>query len=191
MKLHSAGWQGKNGQEDTAVTAVKNDEIDDYFSCWYLTPVHEKKNSWSEPYWDTARNARMVTYSALFYQPEQDGAEKKPAGVVAVDLSLEYFNTIMQKIVESSGKGFGGLTTAAGTYLYHPKKEYVVSGKTLQQIAEQKNDSNRLELAEKAKLGESAVLDHTSTTTGEASWLIAEPVPNSGWSVQNTFLVSI
>ncbi|MCI5209331.1 MAG: hypothetical protein D3910_11180 [Candidatus Electrothrix sp. ATG2] len=107
---------------------------------------------------------------------------------MAIDISLEYLDEIIYKNVESSGKGFGGLTTEQGKYIYHPRNEYVTSGKTLLELAEEKKDSNRLTLHEKAKKHQGVILDHTSTTTGEESWLIAEPVQHSGWSVQNTFI---
>ncbi|MCI5140965.1 MAG: hypothetical protein D3909_04405, partial [Candidatus Electrothrix sp. ATG1] len=187
-KLYSAGWQRTEGEENANLIPVKHDVIDDFFSCWYLTPIHEKKNSWSDPYWDKARSTWLISYSALFYQQDAGETEKKTAGVVAIDISLEYLDEIIYKNVESSGKGFGGLTTEQGKYIYHPRNEYVTSGKTLLELAEEKKDSNRLTLHEKAKKHQGVILDHTSTTTGEESWLIAEPVQHSGWSVQNTFI---
>ncbi|MCI5146719.1 MAG: hypothetical protein D3923_14640, partial [Candidatus Electrothrix sp. AR3] len=186
IKLYAAGWRQKADKD--SVKSVKNDEIDDYSSCWYLTPMHEKINSWCEPYQDKVRADRLITYSAIFYRKTLGSAEKEPAGVVAVDISLDYLKKIIKENVEHEGKGFGALTTGEGIYLYHPVRDYVVSGKTLLDIAEEKGDDNRRDIAKLAAEGLGTIIEHTSTTTGEESWLMVEPIASSGWSVQNTFI---
>ena len=149
--------------------------------------MSEKKNVWTEPYWGQATQAHLISYSALFYGRSSSNGEKEPAGVVTVDLSLKHIKQIIES--QPLGRnGFGGLTTGSGKYLYHPEQEYVVSGKSLQDIAQEKHDEDRLKVAEMAKLGQGGIIDHLSTTTGEESWLMVEPVPSSGWSLQNTFI---
>ena len=131
----------------------------------------------------------MITYSALFYSQEPDSSERKPHGVVTVDISMAQ----VKNIIESLGlgpKGFGALTTFEGNYLYHPHYQYVTSQKNIRDIALEKNDNDRFILAEKASQKEHGIIEHTSTTTGQAGWFIFEPIPSSGWSLQNTFIKS-
>ncbi len=154
----------------------------------YFNPMTNKKNSWSEPFWDEVSSSFLVTYSALFYKANKENGEKEPIGVVTIDVSLEHIEKVIQEAVDHSGKGFGALTTGTGRYLYHHIRDYVISGKTLFDIAEEKKDKDRLAVAEKARLSQGGIIDHISTTTAEESWLIVEPVRSSGWSLQNTFI---
>jgi hypothetical protein len=49
---------------------------------------------------------------------------------------------------------------------------------------------DRVVLSERMSRGESGIIDHISTSTGLESWLVYQPVPITGWSLQNTFLKS-
>lgn len=155
---------------------------------WYVEPMAQG-NRWGEPYWDEAGKTYMITYSALFYRTAPETGEKIPNGVVTVDISMARIKDIVESL-DIGPSGFGALTTRDGNYLYHPNSEYVLTHQNIRDVARQKGDANRLLIASKAAKEEGGILDHTSTTTGEASWLIFEPVPTSGWSLQNTFIRS-
>ncbi|MCI5139943.1 MAG: hypothetical protein D3922_16385, partial [Candidatus Electrothrix sp. AR1] len=85
VKLYSAGWQRILDKTADAVMPFDDDIIDVFSSCWYLNPMHEGKNAWSDPYWDKKHTSLLITYSALFYQQTSDGGKKEPVGVVAID----------------------------------------------------------------------------------------------------------
>ncbi len=155
---------------------------------WYIEPM-TKGNRWGEPYWDEAGKTYMTTYSALFYKLDANTGKKVPNGVVTIDISMAQIKNIIESL-NIGPSGFGALTTRDGDYLYHPNYEYVLNRQNIKDVASQKNDSNRLLIAEKAAQGQGGVVEHISTTTGEASWLIFETVPTSGWSLQNTFIKS-
>lgn len=165
------------------------DEVYDYTSAaydWYVAPM-AGGNRWSEPYWDEAGKTYMITYSALFYSVDPVTGERQKNGVVTIDISMKQIKNIIESL-NIGPSGFGALTTREGNYLYHPNSSYVLSHKNIRDVAEEKNDADRLALAVRAARGESGVIDHVSTTTGQASWLIFAPVPISGWSLQNTFI---
>ena len=191
-ELYAPYWSKKYAEKKDSYTLEFNkvEDVYDYTTPeheWYFKPISEKKNSWTEPYWAEAANSYLISYSALFYNKKSNNGKDEPAGVVTVDLSLKHIKKIIE--AQQLGRnGFGGLTTGSGKYLYHPEQEYVVDGKSLQDIAQEKNDKDRLKVAEMAKLGQSGIIDHISTTTGEESWLMVQPVPSSGWSIQNTFM---
>jgi len=103
---------------------------------WYLNPLKNKK-CWSEPYWGPAGRTYMVTYSSAFYRYDSIIAKKVPLGVVAIDISLDCIKNIIEKTDLGPG-GFGALVSGNGTYLYHPDKDYVISHKTLLQVAFEK-----------------------------------------------------
>ncbi|MDH3973143.1 MAG: hypothetical protein OEV42_02580 [Deltaproteobacteria bacterium] len=186
-KLYSA-YYSKSGNSDT-LEYVQLDELYDYTKSdydWYVEPML-KGNRWGEPYWDEAGKTYMTTFSALFYAENSEGDEKIPKGLVTIDISMSRMRNIIESL-DIGPSGFGALTTREGNYLYHPNYNYVLEHKNLIDIAGEKNDDDRLMLAKKAALRESGVIDHVSTTTGQLSWLIFEPVPLSGWSLQNTFI---
>ena len=154
---------------------------------WYVEAI-AKGNRWTEPYWDEAGKTYMTTYSALFYAEDSETGEQMPNGVVTIDISMQQIKKIIEAL-DIGRSGFGGLTTQDGNYLYHPNYDYVLSHRNLLDVAKEKNDRDRVALAELAAKRQGGVIDHVSTTTGQASWLIFEPVPTSGWSLQNTFIL--
>ena len=186
-KLYSVYYSksGVNGE----LTYSRLDKIYDYTSPdydWYVRPMQDG-NGWSEPYWDEAGKTYMITYSALFYKVDPTNGERYKNGVVTIDISMKQIKNIIESL-NIGPSGFGALTTRDGNYLYHPNSNYVLSHKSIRDIADEKGDPDRLELAMRVERGESGVIDHVSTTTGQASWLIFAPIPISGWSLQNTFI---
>lgn len=186
-KLYSA-YYSKSGT-DGKLTFQQIADIYDYTAPkhdWYVETM-AKSNRWGEPYWDEAGKTYMITYSALFYGEYQDKKKQEPKGVVTVDISMSRIKDIIESL-NIGPSGFGALTTRDGNYLYHPNYEYVQEHRNLRDVALEKNDKNRLRIADMASRGEGGILDHISTTTGQASWLIFETVPISGWSLQNTYI---
>lgn len=153
---------------------------------WFVRPM-EKGSGWGEPYWDPAGKIFMITYSSVFYDSDSSTSKKTPLGVVTLDISMDYFKKLIEDI-DLGASGFGALVSSQGIYLYHPNTEYVVSKKTITEVASEKNDKDRLVMAEKAARGEGGFMDHISTTTHQKAWLVFEPVPLTRWSLQNTFL---
>ena len=183
QRLYSAYFPRKNGH----VTSVRLDETYDYTRPefeWYGRAM-AKGPLWTQPYFDEAAATTMITYSRPFIGP--GGDPKAPLGVVTLDISMDGIKKIIEAL-DLGQSGFGALVAADGTYLYHPETDFVQGHKTLQGMAEELNDPDRLRLAEAAQRGEAGILNHRSQTTGLASWIIFAPVPSTGWSLENTFI---
>ncbi len=188
MRLYSAYYTRE--VESDALNFQRLDEVYDYTSSeydWYVKPMNEGSR-WGEPYWDEAAKSHLVTYSAVFYE-ENSPHEQMPLGVVTIDISMNQIQSIIESL-DLGPSGFGALTTREGSYLYHPNREYVQQKKNLRDVAHEKKDSSRLIIANNIIDGRGGVIDHMSTTTGQASWLVYESIPASGWSLQNTFIKS-
>jgi len=149
---------------------------------WYYRSVNTKQNYWVDPYPDDAGKTYMITYSALIRRGE--GGEI--IGVLTADISINHLERIIEELI-TGYDGFGALTYGNGLYVYHPERNYVKKHRDLAYVAKQKNDNDRYRVEELAKAGQGQTISHVSTTTGEQSWLVVEPVPSSGWSLQNTF----
>ena len=176
-------------REGESLKYIQLDEVYDYTETkheWYSKAM-EKKSHWSEPYYGNAVKVSMTTYSAVFYETVPARKTKKALGVVTIDTTLEEIKRIVESL-DLGSSGFGALVSKKGTYLYHPDRELVAEGKNLLETARERNDETRFMLNEAVKRGENGIFDHVSTTTGKESWLVYEPVPLTGWSLQNTFL---
>ncbi len=185
-RLYSAYYIRPGEKEE--LNFQRLDEVYDYTTPeydWYVEPM-KKGSRWGEPYWDEAAKSHLVTYSAVFYETMQADVPV-PLGVVTIDISMNQIKAIIESL-DLGPSGFGALTTREGSYLYHPNQEYVQTKKNIRDVAREKGDANRLIIAEDILIGKGGVIDHVSTTTGQASWLIYESAPVSGWSLQNTFI---
>jgi hypothetical protein len=88
---------------------------------WYKVPKLTGRPSWSEPYQGPgADNTPMVTYSVPFYR------EGKLGGVVAADLSIEYFRELHNRLKEQylGPNSYSFVLSPGGTFLYHPDPLY-------------------------------------------------------------------
>jgi hypothetical protein len=187
VRLHSS-YLSKSGAKG-ALEYLQIANLYDYTQPkydWYGVAM-ARGNRWGEPYWDEAGKTYMTTYSAVFYATDPASGRKVPNGVVTIDISMSQIKNIIEAL-DIGASGFGALTTRDGNYLYHPNHDYVQGHLNIRDVARQKNDPDRLQVAKMAANGQRGIIDHISTTTGEASWLIIEPVPVSGWSLQNTFI---
>ena len=185
-KLFAPYYHRISGNQEELKFVKLEDDYDYTKSDWYVQPM-TNGSGWTGPYWDSAGKTLMITYSSVFYDSNSETGKKTPLGVVTVDISMDNIKKIIEGI-DLGASGFGALTSAKGVYMYYPNSEYVVSKKTITEVAKEKNDPDRLAMAEKVTKGEGGFLDHVSTSTHEKSWLVFAPILSTGWSLQNTFL---
>jgi hypothetical protein len=186
-RLYSAYYT----KEDGVFKYLQLDKIYDYTQPeykWYSLAM-KKGSRWCEPYFCSAGETLMSTYSAPFYKVEAGSKiiEEGPIGVITIDISLDYIREIIHSL-DLGPSGFGALLSKKGHYLYHPNNEFVLTGKTIRELGEELNDKDRISLSDKILKGESGIIDHVSSTTGLSSWLIYESIPTNGWSLNNTFI---
>ena len=188
-ELHSEYYYKRHGETEPIYLSLDKDVdyTDEEKYDWFAVPMREGSR-WGEPYWDEAGQTYMVTYSSVFYEPQNPDA-KIPLGVVTIDISMTQLKEIIENLKIGSS-GFSALVTQDGNYLYHPNSEYVKKHLSLEDVSKLENDPDRLLLIEKVENQESGIMDHLSTTSGKNSWLIYSPVEISGWSLHNTFILS-
>src|SRR5262249_16704107 len=100
---------------------------------WYAVPKATKTPSWNEPYKaQGANNTPMVTYSVPFFR---NGTF---SGVVAADLSMEYFRSLHDQLKNQSlgPDSYSFVISPKGTFIYHPdpKYEFPAESSTLERI---------------------------------------------------------
>ena len=153
---------------------------------WYYAAMKEGSR-WCKPYFDDAGKALMVTYSALFYSPEDKDRTRSPLGVVTLDITINGIRDILRSLDLGPG-GYPALTTRDGTYLYHPDMDYVRLQKTITDMAKDTENNVWRFVAEKVQSGKRGIVDFLNPTTHKESWLVFQPVPATGWSLQDTFI---
>lgn len=184
-RLYSAYLTKKDGR----INYVQLDTVYDYTTPEYdwFGPALEGGPLWTQPYYDEAARTSMVTYSAPFFGTNPSSKSRAALGVVTVDISMDEIRRIIESL-DLGVSGFGALVSEKGVYLYHPDTELVRGKKTIQQVAAEQNDPDRLILARKIEKHETGIIDHRSFTTGLNAWLSYAPVPATGWSLQNTVI---
>ena len=153
---------------------------------WFSLPL-DQGALWIEPYFGPAGATLMTTYSVPFNKIDRATGKTVPAGVVALDISLDEVKRIVESIDLGLG-GYGAVISKKGVYLYHPNQTFVRERKTVYDVAEQYNDKDRIVAAERALKGGRGVIDHKSVTTGRLSWFLYEPIPSTTWSLHTTFI---
>ncbi|MFH1468585.1 MAG: cache domain-containing protein [Pseudomonadota bacterium] len=148
---------------------------------WYRRPLAGEA-AWVEPYVCPYGQTVMITYATPI---RAGGGTGEPVGTVTIDLSVDELRAIMVELDLGEG-GFPALVSRAGTYLYHPNSAFAARRETLRSTSASHSDQDRLTLAERGCT--SSIIEHTSTTTGEASFLATECVGATQWSLPATFL---
>lgn len=167
-------YRGKEGISSTLIPY-------DYFSWnWYKLPRQFNSSTWIEPYFDEgAGNIIMSTYSVPFYRNVK--GEKKFAGIVTIDISLDWLQKIAADI--RIGKtGYAFLISKNGTFVTHPDSRLIMN-KTIFSVAEERNDPQLREVGKRMMEGQTGFVKTESLTPGKNCWLAYTSLPSSGWSL--------
>jgi len=145
---------------------------------WYKIPRALESTMWSEPYFDEGGgNIVMTTYSVPFYSGE--GKDRRLIGIVSADLSLDW----LQKLVGSVSilkTGYAFIISRNGTFVAHPKKEYIMT-ESVFSVAEEGNNPVLRKVGQEALRGKQGFASVKSTFTGKNSWVYYAPLSNTGW----------
>ncbi len=163
---------------------AKNDPSYDYTKpevLWYARALASGKPVWLAPYYRKVSNSLTAVYAVPFFK------NGKAIGVVSLSLSLDQIRRMVENL-DLGPSGFPEMTSADGTYLYHPRNEFVIAQKTILNLAQELGDNDRLTVGPRAMRGEAGIIDHISTNTGLKTWFVYQPIPAAGWSLQNTFV---
>ena len=184
IKLYAPYWVRKTDK----IECIRVEDMYDYTDPkydWFNMSI--KGSGWTEPYFGKASDVLVTAYGVPIYEKGFSGSEKHIVGAVVVVISLDKIKNYI-KSFDLGLSGFPSLISGMGKYLYHPTADYVFLQKSIMDIAKEKNDGDRLRIAQDAIHGKGGFIEHKSVTTGLDSWLIYEPISATGWSLQNTFL---
>ena len=126
----------------------------------------------------------MITYSVPFSRLVNN--ERKIAGVMTVDLSLEWFTEIVSS-VQVLETGYASVLSGNGTFITHPNKDLIMNQSIFSYAAEMENPELR-EIGRKMQREKSGFV--SSTLNGVERKIYYTTLPSSGWTMAVVFPVS-
>ncbi|QTF92166.1 cache domain-containing protein, partial [Halomonas sp. BM-2019] len=156
----------------------------------YTEPQHDWYHQgttyagWLEPFFGQASQAMLALYCTPFRLPEEQRLLEGPGadGTVCIDYSIEDVWNLVGAL-DLGQTGYAFVITEEGTYVAHPRREYVRHGLTLFDIAAQLDDPQLLHLAEQATARRSGALAHSNELTGQGSLIFFSPITAADWSL--------
>ncbi|MDD5091012.1 MAG: SpoIIE family protein phosphatase [Candidatus Wallbacteria bacterium] len=147
---------------------------------WYQIPRLLDKALWGEPYFDEdAHNQIICSYSTPFFRPV-DG-KKRFAGIVTVDVSLQWLESIVSKI-QIFRSGYGMIVTRTGRIVTHPDKNLIMN-ESIFSLAEHLNEPELRALGKNMIAGQSGFARCFCGYLNAVSWFYHTPQSSTGWSL--------
>jgi len=150
----------------------------------WFTEAMAGEAGWREPVWDASLQALRATYSTPF---PSAGDGNGASGVVWLSFSLESVGQRLQAL-DLGPTGYAGIVSKEGYPLAYPSAAMVRDHVSFFDLPEVRSDPSFRAVVESATRGERGSMERNSRLTGQASWVLWEPVVESGWS---TFVVLI
>ncbi len=95
------------------------DDYDPTSRGWYTQAITEGKAIWTQPYEDAASGVMVITAAIPVYVP---GSSSQIAGVMGIDMTLDYFTTMVSEIdLAESGEAF--ILNSEGLIFAHENPE--------------------------------------------------------------------
>ena len=179
---------------------------DDYkyhYMDWYRTPKYQKKNCWSEPYYDYGGGEQMMT---TFSHPLYD-ANGKMYGILTADVSLDWLTDLLKKsdidfnrkvlgfnlsddeeaseevVVNSAflyNHAYTFIIGKGGTYIAHPLRERILNDSYFTYSAKS-NDSNDRQIGYEMANGKAGM--KYLYRDGTKFIIHYAPIERTGWSM--------
>jgi|GEM_PF-1043439 len=103
-------------------------------------------------------------------------------GTVFIEIPRSKIHEVFSNI--DPGKGAYCIILAkSGKYLWHPNEGFILSHKTIFQVAKEHNATEVTAMAQSAVSGNRGVANFKSFVTSEDSWAFYEPLAGSNWSL--------
>jgi hypothetical protein len=100
---------------------------------WYLA-AKAVRLQWDDPVYDASLSKSVTTYVMPIFTYDRHTDTKKFSGVFAIDVSVEYLDTLVQSLVLYKNS-YAMLVTRKGLILAHPSDKYAQQSKTIFDLA--------------------------------------------------------
>lgn len=144
-------------------------------TAWYYAPAASGP-IWTEPFLATGVGRVLIEYGVPFWSSEFGNEE--PAGVVAVDYSLEGMHNLVAGL-DLGLTGYGAVYADSGTFLSHPVPEHIAKGNIFTDQTLQ--DENFQDAARRALQGDTISIQRV--VNEEKVWDFFTPITTTGWGL--------
>ena len=129
----------------------------------------------------------LIEYRRNFYHKNVKTGSLSQAGIVFANLSRKNFEHLLKTLFYGQAGYWFIIEKDKGTFLIHPKKNFVDSKKSLLQFGEEKNNPVFKILYDRIRNENAGHLEYNNLVNGEPSWLYFESVPLTNWVLCGVF----
>ena len=146
---------------------------------WFIAGMAEE--GWHEPHLSLTTGQRVAGYGRFIRKPGSPQGD--PIGFVVMDFSLGTIRKILA--TASLGRtGYCCLLSPKGTFLAHPRNDWVQEERTIFQEAQATHDGDLWRCGEWALRGQRGELETRSYTGDQPIMLFSEPIPSASWTLE-------
>jgi len=140
---------------------------------WFLIPVNLQDEYWTEPFWGRVSSALLMLNANPIY------LDNELVGISFADMTL----SILSQFSESNSimNGYAYIISKQGTFIYHPRQDYVMK-ETIFSLAEEKGRPDVRKLGQEMIAGKSGISEYADLETGENKMIVYTPIPSAGWT---------
>lgn len=135
---------------------------------------------WSPAFYDSATHQqREILYRIPFYKD----SSKQVMGIIAIEYRLDKIIDLMKNI-EIGHTGYAAIVSSAnGSYVYHPLEQYVKNNLTILDVAREQNNEELKSIASDIMEGKSGFSSYYDPNTKLPYWVSYVHVPSINWTV--------
>ena len=145
---------------------------------WFALPRYLERAVWSDPYHDPDAGF-MVTYSIPLWVTVGD--ERIFVGVAIADVAIDWLDQLIAELPLGE-RGYGVLFNRNGTFISHPKREFVLN-ESIFSIAEETGNEAMRRIGQKLVSGQPGLVHWLSGPEQEETWLAWQPLRSTGWTM--------
>ncbi len=148
------------------------------YSAWFFNPI-EHDTFWAEPGYGPASHAVVTDFGIPFYDPENPA---KKIGIVDITFSLQGFSKLLNTL--KLGKtGYAMLVSNRGHVLSHPREDYLLALRSLNEVASETEDENYKQAVRKLLNKETGHAEYMNPLLNRASIVFYQTIPTTNWSI--------
>ena len=168
-------------REHGALRAYRESSAVDYpTQNWFQADLASQ--GWHEPHLSRTTFEVVNGYSLYIRQPGHP--EREPLGIVRMDLSPDALRQILATASLGS-TGYNCLLSHQGTFLAHPRLDWVSQERNLFQVAQETGDEALWRCGELAMRVGRGEVETVSDPGGQPVMLFSEPIPSARWTLES------
>ena len=167
---------------------LDNNDMIEAMGAAFVPYLHDEKFLKNSPFYLQRKGNKEEAgkHMRIFNSPISHSSAAGQEGIITGEVFIEYDLADLKRYTDSldlGRLGYSFVISGSGTFLYHPVKDYVNSGKSIFDIAGEMDTREFGKMAEKALRGDKGLIPFRNEITGQSSWIAFSPIPATGWAL--------